>query len=181
VTEKPNSIHAPPANAVGAAIHDAVNNVGTGIGEAVAGAASGNTQLENQGVNTVMATVVPLLITDGAPESLPDDAVVVRGGMNLPENFTSGKGVTTDASGNLQGVSVNSAAGKTATELSEGIKNGQVGTTTVGDVRNAGGQVTPSPTANNPNHCTMCGITAKKASSLMKVQRNPAKTPPTPQ
>jgi hypothetical protein len=65
----------------------------------------------------------------------------------------------------LQGVSVNSAAGKTTQELST-IKHGQVGVTTVGQVRQAGGTVTPSPTPNNPDHCTMCGLTPQDASKL---------------
>ncbi len=112
--------------------------------------------------------------------ALPNEAPVVRGGKNLPESFTRGSGVTTDANGNLQGVSVNSAPGKTVQELSQGIPNGQVGVTTVGAVRDAGGQVTPSPTPNNPNHCTMWGISAEKASSLMKVQPNPTKPPQDP-
>jgi len=42
-----------------------------------------------------------------------------------------------------------------------------VGVTTVGDVRAAGGTVTPTPTVSNPNHCTMCGITPQKASSAI--------------
>ena len=54
-------------------------------------------------------------------------------------------------------------------ELSEGIPNGKVGVTTAGEVSGAGGNVTPSPTPNNPNHCTMCGVTADQASGLMKV------------
>jgi hypothetical protein len=47
---------------------------------------------------------------------------------------------------------VNKANGATVEELSQGIRNGQVGVSTVDDVRAAGGDVTPSPTANNPNH-----------------------------
>ena len=89
-------------------------------------------------------------------------------------------GVTVDASGKLQGVSVNSAAGKSATELSQGIPHNQVGVTTVGAVRTAGGDVTPSPTQGNPNHCTLCGVTPQKASELMRVKPNPSKRPDEP-
>jgi hypothetical protein len=32
---------------------------------------------------------------------LSDDVVVVRGGMNLPENFAEGSGVTVDAGGKV--------------------------------------------------------------------------------
>ena len=40
---------------------------------------------------------------------LPDDALVVRGGQNLPDSFAHGSGVSVDAGGNLEGVSVNAA------------------------------------------------------------------------
>ena len=108
--------------------------------------------------------------------NLPDDAPVVRGGTNKPEQFTGGSGVTTDSAGNIQGVSVNSAPGKTVAELSKEIPHNKVGTTTVGDVRKAGGDVVPSPTKNNQNHATMGGVTAEKASELMNpVIKNPSK------
>jgi RHS repeat-associated protein len=114
---------------------------------------------------------MPKLTEGGA---LPDSAPVVRGG--LPQNIPNGTGVTTDANGNLQGVSVNSAAGKTVEQLSQGLPQNKVGTTTVGEVRSAGGDVKPSPTLNNPDHCTMCGITPQKAQEILKVIPNPAKT-----
>jgi hypothetical protein len=82
--------------------------------------------------------------------------------------------VTLDSAGKLQGVSVNSGAGKTVEQLTVGIPNKQVGVTTVGDVRRAGGDVLPSPTAGNPNHCTLCGITPQQAERLMTPTiRNP--------
>lgn len=88
--------------------------------------------------------------------------------------------MTNDASGKVNGVSVNSAPGKTVGELSQGLPHGKVGVTTVGEVRAAGGNVVPSPTANNPNHCTMCGVTPQKASDTMRVIPNPAKRPDQP-
>ena len=91
---------------------------------------------------------------------------VVRGGTNTAERFANGSGVTTRADGTLDGVSVNSASGASVDQLSQGIPNGQVGVTTVGEIRKAGGDVVPSPTRNNPNHCTLCGITPKKAEEL---------------
>ncbi len=93
-----------------------------------------------------------------------DSAVVCRGGTCTAERFSKGTGVTTDAKGKLHGVSVN--AGETLEEASKGIKNKQVGASTAGDVRAAGGEVTPSPTPNNPNHCTMSGICADTAEEL---------------
>ena len=109
-------------------------------------------------------------------EPLPDDALVVRGGQNLPENFVTGSGVTVEAEGTLQGVSVNSAHGATVEELTAaipqtgypGILNNQVGVTTVGAVRECGGTVVPSPTRTNPFHATLGGLTPKQASRLFQ-------------
>jgi RHS repeat-associated protein len=107
--------------------------------------------------------------------NLPDDANVVRGGTNLPEQFTNGSGVFKNADDMLDGISVNSKAGVGVESLSEGIRNGKIGTTTVGDVRKAGGDVTPSPRKNNPNHATMTIKDGQTASDLMNVTTNPSK------
>lgn len=107
-------------------------------------------------------------------KGLPDSALVCRGGTCTADKFASGSGVTLDSAGKLQGVSVNSGAGKTVEQLTVGTPNKQVGVTTVGDVRQAGGNVVPSPTAGNPNHCTLCGITPQQAERLMTPTiRNP--------
>lgn len=74
--------------------------------------------------------------------------------------------MSVDTAGRLQGVSVNSAPGKTVEQLTVGIPNKQVGVSTVGDVRRAGGDVVSSPTRGNPDHCTLCGITPKQAEEL---------------
>ena len=100
-------------------------------------------------------------------DALPNEAIVCRGGSCTADKFRNGSGVTVDQNGNLSGVSVNSAANKPLEELTKGIPHGKVGTTTVGDVRAAGGNVVPSPTASNPNHATLSGITAEKAEALM--------------
>jgi hypothetical protein len=105
--------------------------------------------------------------------ALPDSALVVRGG--LPNNVAKGTGVTIDASGKLQGVSVNTGAGKTVGQLTQGLPQNKVCTTTVGEVRRAGGDVRSSPTPHNPNHGTMSGITPQKAGEILKVISNPAK------
>jgi len=115
---------------------------------------------------------------------LPDDAIVVRGGQNLPENFAQGSGVTIDETGKLDDVSVNAGASASLEELTApnektgypGIVHNQVGTTTVGKVRAAGGQVEPSPRRNNPYHATLRGLTPEQASKLFRpTQRNPHK------
>jgi len=108
------------------------------------------------------------------PNRISDNAHVVRGGTNTAERFTNGSGVTTDSDGILDGVSVNSKDGLSVKQLSEGIPNKQIGITTAGKVRAAGGDVVPSPTKNNPNHATLSGITAEMAEQLFTpTYRNP--------
>jgi hypothetical protein len=109
-------------------------------------------------------------------EPLPQDALVVRGGQNLPENFAKGSGVTVKSGGVLDGVSVNSAPELSITDLTApdpqtgypGILNNQVGVTTVGAVRACGGDVVRSPTRANPNHATLSGLTPEQASELFR-------------
>lgn len=109
-------------------------------------------------------------------EPIPDEALVVRGGGCLPENFAKGTGVALDAAGKLQDVSVNSAAVLLLEELTAsnaqtgypGIRNRQVGVTTVAAIRAAGGEVTPSPTRTNPNHAALSGLTPEQASDLFR-------------
>lgn len=98
---------------------------------------------------------------------LQDSDLICRGGICTSERFTNGNGVTLDINGRLKGVSVNSGNGKTVQQLSSSIPNAQIGVTTVGDVRKLGGDVIPSPTKNNKDHCTLCGITPSEAENLM--------------
>ncbi|MGN0402067.1 MAG: RHS repeat-associated core domain-containing protein [Acetatifactor sp.] len=109
-------------------------------------------------------------------KGLDDDAAVVRGGTCRAEQFTNGSGVTTGSDGKLNGVSVSSGNGLTIEELSAGDPHGKVGVTTVGAIRDIGGDVVPSPSSNNPYHCTLSGITAEQAESLFTpVIQNPSK------
>lgn len=102
--------------------------------------------------------------------------LVCRGGTCTADRFAKGSGVIIDANGKLTKVSVNSANGKSLAELTETIPNNQVGVTTVGDVRKAGGDVIPSPTKNNPYHATLEGITPQQAENLMTpTVKNPNK------
>jgi hypothetical protein len=116
--------------------------------------------------------------------TLPDDALVVRCGQNRPENFAAGSGVTVNASGRIQGVSVNSAAGTSVNELCApnsqtgypGIPHRQIGVSSVGKVRDLGGDVVPSPRKKNPSHATLSGLTPEQASSLFRpTLRNPGR------
>jgi hypothetical protein len=106
--------------------------------------------------------------------SLPDSALVCRGGSCSAERFKQGAGVTIDSSGKLSGVSVNSAPGKSLEELTVSIPHRQVGVTTVGKIRQAGGDVTTKPMQNNPVHSELSGITPKQAEKLFTpTKRNP--------
>ena len=108
--------------------------------------------------------------------ALPDDALVVRGGENLPENFAQGSGVTLDAGGTVQGVSVNAGSGLSVKDLTApnartgypGIPHNQVGVSSVGKIRALGGDVVPSPRKRNPNHATLSGLTPEQASGLFR-------------
>ena len=102
----------------------------------------------------------------GDIEILADEALVVRGGQNLTQSFLNGSGVTVDENGILNNVSVQSANGVDLETLSGNIPHNQIGVTTVGDVRAAGGDVIPSPTINNPYHSTLGGINANTANDL---------------
>jgi hypothetical protein len=113
---------------------------------------------------------------------LPDEALVVRGGQNLPESFAKGSGVTIDVTGKVEGVSVNAGYGLSVEELTApipktgypGIPHAQIGVTSVKTVRAAGGDVVPSPRRNNPHHATLSGLMPEQASNLFQpTQKNP--------
>jgi len=108
----------------------------------------------------------------------------VHGGENLPENFVKGTGVVIGSDEYLDGVSVNCAPAANLDALTmpialtgyPGLRNGQVGVTTVGRIREAGGDVVPSPSETNPNHATLRGLTPEKASELFRpTVANPAR------
>ena len=107
---------------------------------------------------------------------LPDATFVVRGGQNLPAHFAQGSGVTVDAGGKIEDVSVNAAPDVSVHELTApnphtgypGIPHNQVGVTTVGAIRAAGGDVVPAPTRTNPYHAMLSGLTPEQASQLFR-------------
>jgi RHS repeat-associated protein len=149
----------------GLAIRDAWNHP-TALGIAAAGV--GLVPLVGDGIGKVLRHADEV---GDAARRLPDDALVCRGGTCTAERFENGSGVTIDANGNLQGVSVESAAGVPLQELTRSIPHPKVGVTTVGDVRAAGGDVFTSA-GRSPYHCTLCGITPAQAQQLF--------TPPVP-
>jgi len=107
-------------------------------------------------------------------ETIPDDALVVRGGRNLPDDIRCGTG--THPSG-LTGVSVECSAGLTVEQLAAAIPHGQVGVTTAGAVREHGGDVVRT-SGRSPNHATLVGLSPEAASGLLTPTiANPAKNP----
>jgi hypothetical protein len=106
-----------------------------------------------------------------AADPLPDDALVVRGGQNTSALVR--KGLGTHRSG-VSGVSVHSAPGVSAADLAVGIPNGQIGVTTVGRVRAAGGDVIRT-SGRSPHHATLTGLTPEQISGLLTpTEPNPA-------
>ncbi len=105
-------------------------------------------------------------------EKIPDEALVVRGGRNRPADIARGTG--THPSG-VTGVSVESAAGLSVAELAAAIPHGQIGVTTVGAVRKAGGDVIRT-SGRSPYHATLTGLTPEQTSRLLTpTMPNPAR------
>jgi hypothetical protein len=99
-----------------------------------------------------------------ASSLLPDDALVVRGGTNTPEQVRNG--IDRHRASGIVGVSVQSAAGLNAEELAVGLPHGRVGVTTVGRVRAMGGDVVPT-SGRSPHHATLTGLTPEQISGLL--------------
>ncbi|CAD5974421.1 YD repeat protein [Planktothrix tepida] len=96
-------------------------------------------------------------------EIIPNKALVVRGGRNRPEDIQRATG--THPSG-ITGISVECAVGLSVAELTLAIPHGQVGVTTVGEVRSCGGDVIRT-SGRSPNHATLTGLIPEKASFLL--------------
>lgn len=98
--------------------------------------------------------------------------MVVRGGHNRPGDILRGTG--THPSG-VTGVSVQCAVGLSVAELASTIPHSHIGVTTVGTVRQAGGDVIRT-TGRTLYHATLTGLTPEQASRLlMPAIPNPAR------
>jgi hypothetical protein len=107
-------------------------------------------------------------------ERIPDEALVVRGGRNLPEDLR--RGTRVHPSG-VAGASVECAEGLTWEELAATLPHGQVGVTTVGAIRAAGGDVVRT-SGRSPHHATVTGLSPEEASGLLTpTVANPARSP----
>lgn len=96
-------------------------------------------------------------------ERIPDEALVVRGGRNRSEDIRRGTG--THPCG-ITGISVECAVGLSVAELAAVIPHRQVGVTTVGAVRQAGGDVIRT-SGRSLNHATLTGLTPEQISNLL--------------
>jgi hypothetical protein len=103
-------------------------------------------------------------VSNHTTDPLPDDALVVRGGRNTPEQVRSG--IDRHRQSGVVGVSVQSAEGKSAEELAVGLPHGQVGITTVGRVRALGGDLIRT-SGRSPHHATLTGLTPEQMSGLL--------------
>jgi hypothetical protein len=107
-------------------------------------------------------------------ERIPDEALVVRGGRNQPEDLRRGMG--THPSG-VTGLSVECAEGLSVEELAAAIPHNQVGVTTVAAIRVAGGDVVRT-SGRSRNHATLVGLSPEEASRLLTpTVSNPTRTP----
>jgi hypothetical protein len=94
---------------------------------------------------------------------LPDDALVVRGGRNRPEDIE--RNTATHPCG-ISGISVECSAGPPLEHLATAVPHGQIGVTTVGKVRELGGDVIRT-SGRSPHHATLTGLTSEQASGLL--------------
>ncbi|MBI1916066.1 MAG: flavoredoxin [Planctomycetes bacterium] len=107
-------------------------------------------------------------------ERIPDEALVVRGGRNLPGDLR--RGIATHPSG-VTGASVECADGLSVEDLAAAIPHGQVGVTTVGAIRAAGGDVVRT-SGRSPHHATLVGLSPEEVSRLLTPTiPNPARKP----
>jgi hypothetical protein len=104
---------------------------------------------------------------------IPDEAIVMRGGRNRVEDIQ--RGIGTHPSG-ITGISVECGIGVTLVELAAAIPHGQLGITTVGEVRREGGDVIYT-SGRSSNHATLTGLTPEQITQLLTPTiTNPART-----
>ena len=102
----------------------------------------------------------------GGKGGLPDDAIVARGGANItPESIAAGTG--THPSG-VTGFSAECSGGTCLTTVGTQIPNDKMGVTTVGDVRDAGGDVVKT-SGRSPHHVTVKNLDPDDAARLLNL------------
>jgi hypothetical protein len=107
-------------------------------------------------------------------ERIPDEALVIRGGRNQPEDLR--RGTRTHPSG-VTGASVECAEGLSLEELAAAIPHGRLAVTTVGTIRAAAGDVVRTA-GRSSHHATVMGLRPEEASRLLTPTIvNPARKP----
>jgi hypothetical protein len=105
-------------------------------------------------------------------ERIPDEALVVRGGKCKPESFKAN--MRKPHPTGLIGASVQSDAGVPLEGLARFLPQSEIGMTTVGAIRQAGGDVIR--TSGVGYHATVTGLTPSQLSQLFTpALPNPAK------
>jgi hypothetical protein len=96
-------------------------------------------------------------------EVLSDSAIVLRGGRNRPEDIR--RGIGTHPSG-ITGISVECGEAVSIEVLLALIPHGQIGVTSVGAVRSAGGDVIRT-SGRSLYHATLTGLISEEISLLL--------------
>jgi hypothetical protein len=105
-------------------------------------------------------------------QPFPDEALVVRGGRNEPEDIRRGTGAHPSG---VVGISVECAVGTTLEILAASVPHRRIGVTAVGAVRFAGGDVIKT-SGRSRHHATLTGLTPEQAShSLTPTVPNPVR------
>ena len=108
-------------------------------------------------------------------QEIDDGTELVRGGDGS-KPWVEGTGVTVNPDGTLDGVSTFGEKGSSTEETTrEGrIRNGQIRTTTVGEIKDQGGEVIPD--GGSGKHCTVNGCTPEQLDEAIgEPQPNPNK------
>jgi hypothetical protein len=107
-------------------------------------------------------------------DRISDEASVVRGGRNQPADLRRGTGVHPSG---ITGVSVECAEKMSVKDLAASLPHSQIGVTTAGAIRAAGGDVVRT-TGRSPHHATLVGLSPEEASRLLTPAiLNPARKP----
>ena len=117
-------------------------------------------------------TVVASDVSSDATKGLPDNALVVRGGNEANQAAAKiNSAIGPSRTLGVEGFSAQCNGGTCLSTLAGVLKNKQVGVTTAGDIRKAGGDVITTPGFGN--HVTVTNLSGEAASPLFKVVKNP--------
>jgi len=107
-----------------------------------------------------------------ATKGIPDSALVVRGGNEANQAAAKiNSAIGPSRTPGVEGFSAQCNGGTCLSTLAGVLKNKQVGVTTAGDIRKAGGDVITTPGFGN--HVTVTNLSGEAASPLFKVVKNP--------